>query len=305
MIDAGIARGDGNEGHTSVRRWKSWCHSHRLSPLRPLDPLTTTLSQKSSEVWVCLRFTHSLITDPLHPVSPNTSVSYLGTVNAWHARRCLVGLAAGASLAICTEMARGFARHTPLAPRPPRFGLPPQCLAYGMEAVLGPRGASPRTQNLRAGLAVCFSTMSRGCELFLRDGSAWQPLRDPLRGELQPSGRGYSVAVHEAKRCSLTGVAPGKRTRVYVPRGGSLLDPAAELDALLACDPASSTSPLFRGAGDAAVTVREIRDLVKEIARAAGLDPRNYGAHSLRRASPFGGAHSQLQLLISQSLSCN
>ena len=138
MIDAGIARGDGNEGHTGVKRWKLFCQQRHISPLRPLDPISTPLHVKAAEVWLCLRFVYQLINHSLSPVSPATGIAYLGTANSWHKRRCFVGLAADSSLAICGEMAKGLARFIHRPPRPPRYGLPTQALAMGMDLVLGP-----------------------------------------------------------------------------------------------------------------------------------------------------------------------
>ena len=72
--------------------------------------------------------------------------------------------------------------------------------------------------------------------------------------------------------------------RLHPARRLSLIDPAAELDALLTCDPrAAAGAPLFRDVSTGfPVTVQLTRDVVKAIARASGLDPANYGAHSIR-----------------------
>ena len=181
-------------------------------------------------------------------------------------------------------MAKGLARHIVVKQRPPRYGLPTQALARGMEAVLGPRGASAAAQNWRAALTCCFVTMSRGCECVGPERGRWDPTRTPLRGECKPSVSGWAFRIHEAKRCTLTGVAPGKRTTVYVPRGGAIIDPAAELDALMQLDSlATADAPLFRNieTGEP-ITVQQLREVVKAVAQAAGLNPANYGAHSLR-----------------------
>jgi hypothetical protein len=265
-----------------VRHWKRWNLLKRQPIFRPVDPLTASLPRKCAELWVLLRFVYYLLF--VVGVAPPTAMQYLGTTNAWHRRRTLVGLAADMPFDIISEMARGAARIIVRPARPPRFGMPPQSLAVGMQMVLGRRGFCSRTaQNIRAGLATTFATLSRGCEMFGRSGKPHDPHRDPLRSDLAPSGGAYSVAIHEAKRCTLTGVAPGKRTRLHVPRGGVLLDPAAELDALLAVDPAPPSAPLFRDATTgAAISVEQIRAVVKSIAHAVGLNPANFGAHSLR-----------------------
>ena len=76
---------------------------------------------------------------------------------------------------------------------------------------------------------------------------------------------------------------------LLIAAGGSLLDPVRLMQRYFELHPvsaeAASSTPLFRRRGQA-ITVREIRGMVQELMRRLGLDPRRYGAHSLR----IGGA---------------
>jgi hypothetical protein len=86
----------------------------------------------------------------------------------------------------------------------------------------------------------------------------------------------------------------GKWVPLYLQGGGSLVDPVKEVQRMLALDPVPekerATTPLFRWESNAAFTVEDVRRIVKLLARACGLDPAHYGAHSLR----IGGATAAL-----------
>ena len=71
------------------------------------------------------------------------------------------------------------------------------------------------------------------------------------------------------------------------------MDPVRLMQRYFALHPvsadAAATTPHF-SRGGRAITVREIRGMVQELMRRLGLDPRRYGAHSLR----IGGATAAL-----------
>ena len=118
-------------------------------------------------------------------------------------------------------------------------------------------------------------------------GKAWHPLFYPTRADtiLYSSGN-RGVHIHEAKRTTLHGIAPGKTATVTLAATGSALDPAAELAALLLYDPASTdahVTPLWRvPESGLALTTKQVRAVVQRVMAAAGLNPLNFGAHSLR-----------------------
>ena len=284
LIDDAVVRGDGNEGSTAVKHYKRWSASRGERCLRPLDPLSTALNVKRREILRVVHFALFLVRDL--PVAPKTASAYISTINAWHVRRSSVGLAAGASLSLKADMLKGYARTHP----PPRgvfcrIGITPQHLAKGMDLVLGARGrCSPANQNLRACLTVSFSGLLRGCESCKQDGKRLDFQCLPNRKAVKRiADGGLSINIREAKRTSLSGVAPVASTPVQFFPGGKILDPVAEMEALLQQDPATADDFLFRNpVTKLPLSVAELRATVKAVAQAAGLDPRFFGAHSLR-----------------------
>ena len=84
-------------------------------------------------------------------------------------------------------------------------------------------------------------------------------------------------------------VLRGKQATVIVAGGGRIFDAAHELSEWMSEREAlgiPASAPLFCYASGAMITVDELRDVVKAAMKAAGRDPRRYGAHSLR----IGGA---------------
>ena len=90
---------------------------------------------------------------------------------------------------------------------------------------------------------------------------------------------------HRQRSCSL--VDPWRL--LFAPtifNAVAIVDPAAELEAMLRADPARGDAPLFRDpATGQPISVAQVRSVVKAIAYACGLAPENFGAHSLRCAT--------------------
>ena len=80
---------------------------------------------------------------------------------------------------------------------------------------------------------------------------------------------------------------------LLIAAGGSLLDPVRLMMRMIALDPMpaseAATTPLFRRLGRC-ITVRKVRGMVQRLMACLGLDPRRFGAHSLR----IGGATAAL-----------
>ena len=151
--------------------------------------------------------------------------------------------------------------------------------------MLGPRGAgSALDQNIRACLVCAFAGLLRTGEICFQDGKAVRFQCVPSRAALSSSpGRVKVILIREAKRSSVAGVAPVCSSPIQFYPGGSLIDPVLELEELTSCDPAQPSAPLFRDpSSNKPLKVSLIRDMVKRIAAAAGLDPSFFGAHSLR-----------------------
>ena len=284
VIDNAVVRGDGNEGATAVNHYKRWCVGRGDAVLRPLDPLLTPLATKKRELMRIAHFAAFLVR--VQGVSAKTAKAYISTVNAWHLRRAFVGIAAGAHLSISSAFLTGWARsHAPPRGVFLRIGIAPQHLAKGLDIVFGQRSScGAANQNIRACLASAFAGLLRTCEICFQDGKkeAFQaiPQRQHLStNRLAPS----SILIREAKRNTLDGVAPVVSTPVQFFPGGSLIDAAAELLALQGIDPTSPSAPLFRDPStNKPLKVSFVRDCVKKVAIAVGLDPSFFGAHSLR-----------------------
>ena len=84
-----------------------------------------------------------------------------------------------------------------------------------------------------------------------------------------------------------------KSVPLILAGGGSLLDPVIALERMIALDPVdeseAATTPLFAQFGRA-ISVRQLRLVVKDLMAMMGLDARRFGAHSLR----IGGATAAL-----------
>ena len=283
-LNESVVRGDGNEGATGVRHYKKWCVGRGDVIHRPFDPIITPLTVKKREllrlchfaIWLCKAL----------GVRAATARDYISTVNAWHKRRNLVGFAADADPSIITLCLKGVARtHIPIRATFVRMGVCAHHLSYGMDVVLGKRGeCSPQNQNMRAALTCCFAGLLRGCEPCFQDGKEAKFQFLPQRRHLLSTHRGgRAIIIREAKRTSLRDITPFSSTTIEFFAGGEFIDAVAELIALQHIDKADPHAPLFRKPrSNSPIRVSELRDAVKAIAKAAGLDPANFGAHSLR-----------------------
>ena len=118
-------------------------------------------------------------------------------------------------------------------------------------------------------------------------GRKWHPHFYPTRADtvLYPSGN-RGIHIHEAKRTTAQGIAPGKTATVTLTASGCALDPAAELACLLLSDPSSTSAHLTAlwriPETNTPLTTAQIRSVVQRVMAAAGLNPLNFGAHSLR-----------------------
>ena len=268
-----------------MRHYKRWCEARGDQPLRPLDPLTTTLATKKREILRIAKFALFLV--QIQGVAAKTASQYVSIVNAWHERRVFVKLAAAAPLSFSHQMLKGWARtHPPPRGVFQRIGITPQHLARGMDLVLGKRGeCSPLNQNLRALCSVAFAGLLRGCEACLQSNKPREFQAIPSRKDSWKNEEGTRIIlIREAKRTSFAGVAPVVSTPIQFFPGGKIIDAVSEVEEMLAIDPASnSDAPMFRHSpSDEPFSVDQLREVIKQIAAAAGLDPGFFGAHSLR-----------------------
>ena len=82
----------------------------------------------------------------------------------------------------------------------------------------------------------------------------------------------------------------GKTVPLVIGGGGELVDACREVRRMLALDPTpegeGAITPMFRKSDGSAFTTDDIRNVVRQLAVALGIDPDELGAHSLR----IGGA---------------
>ena len=267
-----------------MRHYKKWCVGRGDKIHRPYDPINTTLDVKKREllrlchfaIWLCKSL----------GIRAATARAYISTANAWHKRRNLVGFAADADPEIITSCLKGVARtHTPIRSTMVRMGVCAHHLSSGMDLVLGKRGeCSPANQNVRAALACSFAGLLRGCEPCFQDDKRADFQFLPQRLHLLDiQGGSKGIVIREAKRTSLKDITPFSSSTIEFYPGGEFIDAVAELLALQRIDRADPHAPLFRKPrSNSPLRVSDLRDAVKAIARAVGLDPANFGAHSLR-----------------------
>lgn len=227
-------------------------------------------------------------------ISHESIAKYVSSVRAWYRRFYRARLGLGAEQSRVRDILKGYAREVPQPPPLEREGCTPADLRAGMDAVY--TGASPLDAMWRALLSVAEVGLMRGCEVALDDsrGERFEPDQHLLPADVTflRSAGVESVRLRMRKRKDLR-VLRGKHDSVLVAGGGRHLDAVRELARWLRVRAQlglPADGPLFCDAAGAAVTVSQVRDAVRECMRAAGRDPRLFGAHSLR----IGGATAAL-----------
>ena len=227
-------------------------------------------------------------------IAPRTARKYVSQVQGWHRKREDAGFGIGgdAPLFRLRALIKGLRKEKGDGPSLRRWGVRTQHLATALAMSLG--GGSKTEQNWRAALTVAFCGLLRGGEFALQDGEEFAIARHLTRADVRFYTEGdcqyAAVTIRQLKSKSTM----GKTVEVVVRSGGSLFDPVKELQRLYELDPCSEermrTTPLFRDAQGAAFTVAKVRQMVKALMKAIGLDPVHFGAHSLR----IGGATAAL-----------
>ena len=177
--------------------------------------------------------------------------------------------------------------------QPPRLecdGCTPEGLRRGMDVLRLPRV-------WRAALTFGMVALARGCEFALDGGrhERFQASEHMVPADVtffMCDGRRHA-RVRMRKRKDLR-VLRGKQATVYLAGGaGGFFDAVVELELWLEERRASGIPEgcaLFCHPDGSALTVAQVRDMVKAVMQAAGFDPGRYGAHSLR----IGGATAAL-----------
>ena len=308
-----MADGEGGDNATAVRHWVRFCiHGRGISPARPTNP-ADTLAAKLEEETLLMDFGIWLVTcKPLDRViSVNTASGYVGTVQAWHERRFGRRIGAGLELTRLKDMFRGMRREIALPPRRLRFGVRTQQLQQGLRLLESTAADSAATRadklNVQAALATAFTGLMRGAEFALQPGQTFDSSQHLTRSDLSffTNENGIMCAAIMMRPCKSGRYLHGKQFRLVLCGGGTLVDAVAALWRLVHEDPVpkekQASTPLFRthrAGTPSAMTVDQIREIVKAMMQALGEDPSLFGAHSLR----IGGATAALTAGIHPSI---
>ena len=290
LINLGLdeASADGRRGRntTGVKAWFAFCADERVSPHRPLDPVSP-LWMKLQEEWLAMRFCCALVEE--RGVVVTTASQYFSTTQGWHAREHGVKLAGGLKLERLPQMLKGLRRVFGTLPPKVRRGLAPQALRQAMDILLDP--SNPTHANMRAALATAFQGLLRGEEFAIESGSVWRSADRLTRADLVEIT--FDRLVLMMHPCKNMKCLKGKSVPLVIGAGGGYIDAVAEMRNMLRVDPASGSNPahvpLFRDPStNACITKRDVHNLVQSLMAAIGENPAHFGTHSLR----IGGATS-------------
>ena len=293
-LDAATADRSGGARTTGVRWWLKFClYGRTTSPFTSLQAHSPLAEQLEAEqllmdfvLWL------ALCRPSGRPVSARSIAKYVGQVRAWHLRTQRTHLCGGLDYSAIRDLLRGVERLQLQPARLQRFGVRTQDLA---DAINNHIDVSQREGAMwAAALATAFCGLLRGCEFGLQDGEAWEPLQHLSRADVKfkraVDGVRYMVLM---MRPAKKGPSQRKNVPLLIAEGGTLLDPVKLMRHMIELDPVPKSeeefTPLFRRMGRA-IKVRETRSMVQKLMSRLGLDPKRFGAHSLR----IGGATAAL-----------
>ena len=279
-----------------VRWWFTYrVHGMGLSPFMSRRATEEQLDEEEEDfedfgVWL-------IATRPSgRQISYETAGKYISEVRAYLFRMVKRRIGRGAAGSIIPDILRGYARLVDQPPKLERDGCTPDGLARGM-AIL-------RCSRMwRAALTFGMVVLARGCEFALTSGERFEQSEHLVPADVVVFARegARHARVRMRKRKDMR-VLRGKQAEVFLAGGATgYFDAVAELEAWLEerrAQGISDARPLFCHADGSAITVTQVRDMVKAVMRAAGCDPRRYGAHSPR----IGGATAALAAGVSPQL---
>jgi len=225
-------------------------------------------------------------------VSHGSIGKYVSSVRGWYrrARRTVMGVGAAASRV--SDILRGYGRLVPQPPPRERFGVAPASLALAW-------GALGCELMWRACTAVALIGLMRGCEVALMEGETHDDTQHLTVDDVSEAPGGLRLRMRKRKDLR---VLHGKHDSVVLPNApdGAHFDAAGLLRAWVRARRAAhgERGPLFCHHDGRGITVAELRDMVKRLMQAIGLDPSVFGAHSLR----IGGATAALAAGVPPSL---
>ena len=289
-LDASNADRRGGQHTTGVRWWVLFCvWGRECSPVPCPKRLAMDWAYAAQiedlledfAVWLA-------VTRPSgRQVSAESIKKYVSQTRAWYRRFYRARLGLGAEGSRIADILKGYSREVQQPSPLEREGCRPQDLRAGMDAVLGDGSAG--SAMWRACLTTAALGMMRGCEVALDDGRHESFTPEQC---LVPADVSFVFDAAAVRHCRLRmrkrkdlRVLRGKHDSVLLAGGGRFLDAPAELARWLSRRHAiglTGEHPLFCHPDGRAITVSELRTMVRRCMAAAGLDPTKFGAHSLR-----------------------
>ena len=289
-LDAATADRSGGAKTTGVRWWLKFClYGRSVSPVTRLHADSPFAAKLAAEQ-LLMDFVLWLATcrPSGRPVLAKSIAKYVGQVRAWHLRTQCTHLCGDLDYSRIRDVLRGVERLIAQPVTMRRWGVRTQDLSMAIQMHLDT--SSREGAMWAAALSTAFCGLLRGCEFGLQDGQVFDPSRHLTRADVKfkttADGKLYMVVIMRPAKKS-----PGQQKVVplLIAAGGSLLDPVRLMQNYLALDPVpaeeAAATPLFRR-GERSIYVREVRGMVQQLMKLLGLDPKRYGAHSLR----IGGA---------------
>ena len=227
-------------------------------------------------------------------ISAKTAQKYVNQLRNWHLKEMRTELCGGLERHHIKALIWGLASTIQQPAPKKRWGVRTQDLAKVLRLYLS--SDSIEDVNWSAALAVGFCGLMRGAEFAVQDGETFNHLKHLTRADLKIyiNSQGQKEAII-MMRPAKGQASQGKWTPLTLGGGGSLIDPVALLERMLALDPVppemESTTPLFRRGNLQAIKVTEVRQLIKVLMGMIGWDPEKFGAHSLR----IGGATAAME----------
>ena len=231
-------------------------------------------------------------------ISARSAAKYVSQVRAWHLRTFRTHLCGDLDYSAMRDTLRGVCRLVQQPAKRQRFGIRTQDLATAMRRRL--RGGTAADANWRAALATGFCGLLRAAEFAMQAGETFDAAKHLTRADVTfrrtRAGKEYVILqMRPAKRRT----GEGKTVPLMLASGGTLVDPVKELKKLFEADPVPraewASTPLFRNEDGSALRVAQVRAVVKVLMGGLGLDPRRFGAHSLRIGGASAGLAGKLE----------
>ena len=299
-----MADGMGGDSLPAIKHWLRFCVAGRgVSPRRDTTP-SSPLEDKVDDETLLIDFAIWLVTcaPSGQRISVKTASGYVGTVRRWHKRRFNYDIGGDLDLSNLRDTLKGMRRQINAPAKRKRYGVRPQDLAKAKSKHFKPSASDSSAEaieklNWDAALTTGFCGLMRAAEFSLQANEELDYDRALTRADLEFAQiDGHKVAIVMMRPAKNGRHVRGKTVPVIL-RSGTILDPVKSLWDLVQGDPVpeseKATTPLFRtrlGGSAAPLRVPQVRAVIRALMSSIGLDPRLYGAHSLR----IGGATAAL-----------